>query len=179
MSRAVCFAIGLAVGVIAALVFLKDVFTVRPVGERPQGARSGVTVYLPAEKAGEPELQPAILPRAPASPDRKHRAEAVIAALLHPGKGRRSPLPEGTRLRSLAIQGDMAVFDFSQDLAANFPGGSEWESVVVSSIVRSLTHIEGIRKVQILVEGEKVESLGGHIEISEPLTPEMVAPSRP
>ncbi|MGI6328707.1 MAG: GerMN domain-containing protein [Dethiobacteria bacterium] len=48
--------------------------------------------------------------------------------------------------------------------------GSGTEAVLLSSIVWTLTQLEEIEAVQILVEGEIVDSLGGHCSASIPLT---------
>ncbi len=48
-------------------------------------------------------------------------------------------------------------------------GGSLQESLVLQQIVYSLTELEGVEAVQILVDGSKRETLMGHIFIEEPL----------
>ncbi|MCC6443319.1 MAG: GerMN domain-containing protein [Armatimonadetes bacterium] len=174
MKRFIYFAVGIALSIGAAYLGMRGSSGTEVAEGRPQ--KAGSTVYLPAGNQGEPELKPKPLPIA--SRDKRRQAEAVIGALIKPGEGKKSPLPPGTRLRSVSVESDLATADFSRELVDNFPGGSQWESLVVESLVLSLTRIEGIRQVQILVEGEKVESLGEHIEIAQPLTREMVAPAR-
>jgi spore germination protein GerM len=44
--------------------------------------------------------------------------------------------------------------------------------LVVYGIVNTACSINGIKRVQILVEGKIIESLGGHLEIMEPLEPD-------
>ncbi|WP_427340085.1 GerMN domain-containing protein [Caloranaerobacter sp. DY30410] len=53
-------------------------------------------------------------------------------------------------------------------------GGSTEEIFFIASIVKSLTELDYIDKVQFLVDGKKVESLMGHIYIKEPFTRESV-----
>ncbi len=71
-------------------------------------------------------------------------------------------------------------FDFSKskldgttavvDLAGDLNGGSLEEDVLARSIVNSLLSVEGIKAVEFTVNGEKAESLMGHVDISEPFT---------
>ena len=44
--------------------------------------------------------------------------------------------------------------------------------MTIYSIVNSLTKLDGIHKVQLLVEGQKIETLAGHFDTSEPLEPD-------
>ncbi|WP_051412072.1 N-acetylmuramoyl-L-alanine amidase [Halonatronum saccharophilum] len=63
-----------------------------------------------------------------------------------------SLVPKDTQLISLAIEDGIAYVDFSQEFSShNLGGGSEW--LKIKSITKTLTQIEGIDKVQILVEG--------------------------
>ncbi len=54
----------------------------------------------------------------------------------------------------------------SKDLS----GGSLSETLILQQLVYSLTELEEVEAVQILVDGSKRESLMGHISIQEPLT---------
>ena len=49
-------------------------------------------------------------------------------------------------------------------------GGSLTETLVLQQLVYSLTELDGIDAVQILIDGSKEVSLMGHITIEEPLT---------
>jgi len=80
-----------------------------------------------------------------------------------------APVPEGTRLLDLTVQGTLATANFSRDITQKFTGGSLMEAYLVEAIVKTLTQFPDIDMVQILVEGETVESIGGHILISKPL----------
>ena len=102
------------------------------------------------------------------------RGKQVIELLI---QGPRSPehaptLPQGTRLREFFLTEDGTAFaDFSIELARRLPGGSTAELNSVYSIVNSLTHnFRQIRRVQILVEGNEIETLAGHLALAEPLT---------
>ena len=78
-------------------------------------------------------------------------------------------VPEGVQVLGVSVKGGIAYADFSEQiLKAGF--GSEGELAMVSCIVNTLTSLPGIDKVQILVEGRKVESLGGHVLVAVPLS---------
>ena len=64
------------------------------------------------------------------------------------------------------LDGTTAVVDLSGDLT----GGSLDEDVLARSIVNSLLSVKGIKAVEFTVNGEKAESLMGHVDISEPFT---------
>lgn len=64
------------------------------------------------------------------------------------------------------LDGTTAVVDLSGDLT----GGSLDEDVLARSIVNSLLSVDGIKAVEFTVNGEKAESLMGHVDISEPFT---------
>lgn len=96
--------------------------------------------------------------------------ELVKALLQGPEKPELSRvIPEDTELLGVHVENAVAYVDFSSAIAeANY--GSEAESVLVNSIVQTLTQLQEINAVQILVEGETVESLGGHISTFKPLS---------
>lgn len=82
-------------------------------------------------------------------------------------------VPAGTKLLGLKIQPDgLAVVDFSRELKANFQGGSQQEITTLWAIVNTLGQFPTVKQVQILVEGKVVETLGGHVEINRPLSPD-------
>ncbi len=78
-------------------------------------------------------------------------------------------IPPETRLLSVKVEDGAAMVDFSQEIVSKHWGGSTGESMTIMSLVNSLTEISDIDRVQILVEGEKVDSLLGHWDTSQPL----------
>ncbi|NLL42845.1 MAG: GerMN domain-containing protein [Firmicutes bacterium] len=78
-------------------------------------------------------------------------------------------VPKTTKLLDLAIQDKLASVSFSSEIRDDFLGGSLIEAYLVEAIVNTLTEFPEVEAVQILVEGEVVESIGGHIYIKEPL----------
>ena len=79
------------------------------------------------------------------------------------------PLPPGTRVKSLTVKDGVATVDFNEQLRIGFRGGSDNEGVVVYAVVNTLTSLPTIEKVQILVEGERISTIGGHLDVNGPL----------
>ena len=79
-------------------------------------------------------------------------------------------IPAGSALRNVAVQSGTAVLDFERGFTdPGFWSGSGTESLRVWGLVNAVTELKDIRKVRILSEGEPIESLGGHVELTEPL----------
>ncbi|MBE3587051.1 MAG: GerMN domain-containing protein [Thermoanaerobacteraceae bacterium] len=85
------------------------------------------------------------------------------------GSGLNPTIPPGTRLKDINIKDGVATVDFSRELKTKHWGGSSGELLTVYSIVNTLTQFPSVQKVQLLVEGERQQSLAGHLDISRPL----------
>lgn len=78
-------------------------------------------------------------------------------------------VPPTTRLLGLSIYRGLATVNFSDEIIRDFNGGALIESYLIKAIVNTLTEFPEIDRVQFLVEGEPVESIGGHILIIDPI----------
>lgn len=82
------------------------------------------------------------------------------------------PLPEGTVINAVRIDGDMASIDLNRAFADTLPSGSSAEMMAVYSIVDTVTvNFPQIAKVKLTVEGEQSAQLK-HLDLSEPLSPD-------
>jgi len=96
--------------------------------------------------------------------------QAVIELIKGPENSDLYPtIPEGTQINEVYIADDIVYLDLSEEIFKNHPGGSSGELMTVYSIVNTLTEVPPIKGVQILVEGNEMKSLVGHIDISMPL----------
>ena len=96
--------------------------------------------------------------------------QAVIELIKGPESSGLYPvIPEGTQVNEVYIADDIVYIDLSEEIFKNHPGGSSGELMTVYSIVNTLTEIPPIKGVQILVGGNEMNSLVGHIDISMPL----------
>lgn len=91
--------------------------------------------------------------------------DALIALAARPD----SPLPSGTKLLSIRLANGLATADFSRELRDNFTGGDSGETRTVNAILSTLGRFPTVNRVQILVEGQPVDSLGGLLSLSDPL----------
>lgn len=97
-------------------------------------------------------------------------AVAAEHALNAMAELKNSPLPPGTRVRSVKFGDDgVATVDFNTAFQKNFPGGDENEALTLNAVVATLGQFPGVKRVQFLVEGAKIDSLGGNQPLMEPL----------
>ncbi len=98
--------------------------------------------------------------------------ETTLQALIDGPIGDLVPiLPSQTRLLSLVEVDGLATVDFSRELISSHPGGSVSELFTAYGVVNTLAeNFPHIRQVRILVEGEAVASLKGHIDLRQPIS---------
>lgn len=79
-------------------------------------------------------------------------------------------VPIGTKVLGLKIDQDGTAYaDFSSELAKKTQGSYE-ELMLTYAITNTLTEFPEIKRVQIMVEGKKVITLSGHMDLEDPLT---------
>jgi spore germination protein GerM len=99
-------------------------------------------------------------------------AAAALRALIEEKpleEGHVNIFPPGTRLIALRIKDGLAEADFSKEMLQGGVGGSLGEMLLVGSIVNTLTEFPEISSVQLLVEGKKIDTIGGHMDVLDPL----------
>ena len=90
-----------------------------------------------------------------------------------PREGGVATIPASVRLRGVFIHEKTAVIDFSRELVDDFSGGTTAEYMLISSLVQTVcANFSQVEAVRILVEGEEIDSLGGHLSIARPLRPQ-------
>jgi spore germination protein GerM len=131
-----------------------------------------VVIYLPKKTAqGVYLVAKTVTVQSTAS-----KLDAALSALLAAGQKNgeaKGLIPEGTKLRNpVKIKNDVAIVDFSKEFLENFTGGSDQESLTLNAIAHTLVTNGGgkVKRAQILVEGEAAETLGGHFDLSEPIS---------
>lgn len=99
--------------------------------------------------------------------------EVVVRELIKGPRlaGHRRTIPEGTVLRGVEVRDGVAYVDFSREFQTRHWGGTAGEAFTLYSVVNSLARLEGIEKVQFLLEGEVQESILGHADTGGPLAP--------
>jgi germination protein M len=138
----------------------------------PAPAREAKTVRLFFLSENDNLLHPE--PREIFAGSTVEEAEQVVRELIRGSdKGFISPLPSETKLRQLFVTKEgTAYVDFSREVMEKHPSGSSAELATVYAIVNTLAfNFNPIKKVFILVEGGERETLGGHINLSQPFVP--------
>ena len=134
----------------------------------PEPPLATITVYRP--KQGDDWLYPekySLTEQTDAA-----RPENAITILLSEKPKEKSNVnifPQGVKLLSLEIRDGQAQADFSKEILKAERGGSLHEMLLVSSIVNTLTEFSEITSVQLLVEGKKIDTIGGHMDVLDPL----------
>lgn len=97
--------------------------------------------------------------------------ETLMLALIEgPRRKDASPtLPASTTLRSVERVGDTVVVDLGGGIVRDHSGGSAGELMTVYSVVNTLTELPDVRNVEWRVDGQRVESLVGHMDLSRPV----------
>jgi hypothetical protein len=96
----------------------------------------------------------------------------IVTALLQPPPAPYVPvIPPGTTLKAfyLTSSGD-AFVDLSADISMKHPGGTHAELLTVYSVVNTITtNLQGVQRVQLLVDGKEADSIAGHVDVRRPL----------
>lgn len=106
--------------------------------------------------------------------DNLSQAKLIINELIKGPKSKElfPTIPEGTQIRELYFHENTAYVDFSDELVKKHPGGSSGEILTIYSIVNTLTsNFQKIKYVQILVEGNEIETIAGHVDTTLPFKP--------
>lgn len=92
----------------------------------------------------------------------------LVAGTKEPGLA--SIFPKGVKVLGVKVEGDLATVDFSKELTHKFVGGSTGEQMLVSALVNTMTEFPEIERVLLTVEGQRIETISGHLDTSEPFT---------
>jgi hypothetical protein len=96
----------------------------------------------------------------------------IVQALLQPPPAPYVPvIPAGTTLKAfyLTSNGD-AFVDLSSDVSTKHPGGTHAELLTVYAVVNTITtNLQGVQRVQLLVDGKEADSVAGHVDVRRPL----------
>jgi len=88
--------------------------------------------------------------------------------------------PDAALLSFYLLPDGTAIADFSEALATSIPSGIESEQMGVDSLTKTLeANVPQIRRLKILIHGQEVETLAGHLDLSQPfLVSANAAPGR-
>lgn len=98
----------------------------------------------------------------------------VLDALIAGPRGELAPiLPAAAVLRGVAVADNLVRVDFSRELIAAHPGGTQSELLTVYGLADTLAvNFPHLRQLQLLVEGAPVATLKGHVDLRQPIVPD-------
>lgn len=99
-------------------------------------------------------------------------AQAVNALIAGPANEAEGIgiMPKGAKVLNVTVKDATATVDFSKEFQTNFTGGSTGEIMLVGSIVDTLTEFPEIKSVRFTLEGQPLDILGGHLDLTEPVS---------
>lgn len=101
------------------------------------------------------------------------QARSIIEAQLsaEPPAPLAAAVPKGSALRGIFVsQRNEAFVDLDPAIRTAHPGGSHQELMTVYAIVNALlTNLPSLQEVQLLIGGQEVDTLAGHVDLRRPL----------
>ena len=127
-----------------------------------------VKLYFANKDATEFNIEQRKIEVNPNEPLEKYIIEELIKGPIQ--EGNYATIPVETKLRNIKTEttDGICYVDLSNDFISKHSGGATGEWFTIYSIVNSLTELNSIKKVQFLIEGEKLQEFKGHIDFSKP-----------
>jgi spore germination protein GerM len=99
--------------------------------------------------------------------------DAVLEELSNGPLGDLEPTLPLASLRAAGFEPGAVVVDLSHELVEGIPSGSHAEMMAIYSIVDTIAiNFPDFQSVRFLVDGKRSETLKGHLDLREPLTPD-------
>ncbi len=147
---------------------------VAPAREKTAGVPSAgdkIVFYVPDEKKGEAAVKTVDAGK-PENLTSDKLTQSMV--MLTEDLVKKGILPEGTRLiDKVRVRNGVATLNFSEDIK-KFSGGTLEEAQLANSLAcTAAANGSGVEKVKVLVGGAPIETLGGHLDMSEPFGPDL------
>lgn len=141
-----------------------------PVAAPAAGPRIKATLFFASEDG---RRLAGIESEVPLAPTVVSQARALVETLLaaEPPAPLSRTLPAGAAVRGVYVSDRNEVFvDLDPTVRDKHPGGSMQELLTVYSIVNTLlVNLPTMAEVQILIDGQEVDTLAGHVDLRRPL----------
>lgn len=162
----------IAIAIILVLVIIALIFIFKP-NNFNENITNEITEYTPAEELSDNEIRKTIislyfknietnsLVAEAKCIDAKELYKEPYSYLINlliagpENEKLESAVPEGTKINSCTLKGDILYIDFSKEFIDNAPSGVEEESMIVYSIVNTLTELNEVSGIKFLINGEK------------------------
>jgi hypothetical protein len=145
-----------------------DQFALQP----NNGTTQLATLYFPSLNDGKLMPESRSITWAQSDADRIRQVVLALAEGSHQGLGH--ALGASTTVRAVFLTADGAAFvDLSNDIRSDIEPGIQSETLAVYAIVNSITvNIPSVKRVQFLIQGQEVETLDGHVDLTAAFTPD-------
>lgn len=140
---------------------------------QPASPQQTATLYFPSLEQGTLVEEKRLISWAASDADRIRQVILALVEGSHQGLGR--SLPPSASIRAVFLTADgTAYLDFSKQSVEELKPGIAAESLAVGSIVNSIAaNVPAVKQVKILLEGQDVDTLGGHADLSNALVPDL------
>lgn len=81
----------------------------------------------------------------------------------------RRVIPEGSKLINYSLKNKKLTLNFNAAFRDNHWGGSTGEIMTVYSVVNTFTDLKQVDQIKFLIENKEIDSLVGHLDLSQPL----------
>jgi spore germination protein GerM len=137
-----------------------------------KSASQSVTLYFPSLEEGKLVAESRSLTWAETDVDRVRQVVLALAEGSHQGLSR--VLPASTTVRAVFLTSDgTAYVDLASEGLGEFEPGIQSETLAIYSLVNSITmNIPSVKKVQFLIQGQEVETLDGHADLTAAFIPD-------
>jgi spore germination protein GerM len=99
--------------------------------------------------------------------------DTVKALIAGPQGELAAILPAQVVLHGVSVEGSLVSVDFSEDLVSAHPGGTQSELLTIYGLADTLTvNFPHLRQMRVLVDGEPVATLKGHVDLRQPINPD-------
>lgn len=159
----------LVFGLLAVLQHRQQAPEAQPTAEPAPLPRREVVLYFIAADGRQLSAERRDLPGC--ADERLCLTETVTALLQGPRTAELLPLfsPQAA-LRSVAVEGATAQIDLSRAAQQEHPGGSRSELLSLVGLANTVVaNAPGLRDVRLLIEGQAVQTLKGHLDLRQPL----------
>lgn len=137
------------------------------------GTTQLATLYFPLADENKIVAESRSITWAQADADRVRQIVLALAEGSHQGYGRVLPTTATVHAVFLAADGT-AYLDLSNDVLSDFEPGIKSETLTIYSIVSSIMiNIPSVKRVQFLIQGQEVETLDGHADLTTAFTPDL------
>ena len=137
------------------------------------GTTQLATLYFPSPNEGKVALESRSITWAQSDTDRIRQVVLALTEGSHQGYSRVFSASTTVRAVFLAADGT-AYIDFSNDLRTDFEPGIQTETLAIYSVVNSIAvNIPAVKRVQFLIQGQEVETLDGHADLTAAFSPDL------